>query len=101
MSLEDLERAGITLPRAQWGKRRPDSAVNRPLFLAGGAGAIAAGILMYCGGGGITTWAGAIFFLLSFFAITLIALRAVTGQCQATPSEDATPNNQSKRKSQP
>ena len=81
MSLEDLERAGITLPRDQWGKREVRSTVNRPLFLAAAAGAVAAGILMYWGNGGITTWIGAILFLASLFTVTGVALRAVGAQC--------------------
>ena len=88
MSLEDLERAGITLPRDQWGKRKLHSAVNRPLFLAAAAGAIAAGTLMYWGDGGIATWVGAMLFLLSFFVVTVIALRAVTAQCRGDVSEE-------------
>ena len=81
MSLEDLERAGITLPRDQWGKREVRSAVNQPLFLAAAAGAVAAGILMYWGKGGITTWIGAILFLVSLFTVTGVALRAVGARC--------------------
>ena len=99
MSLEDLERAGITLPRDQWGKRELHSAVNRPLFLAAAAAAIVGGILMYWGNGGVATWLGAILFLLSLFTVTAIALRAVTAQCHETPSEDAEQNKQSERKS--
>ena len=93
MSLEDLERAGITLPRDQWGKRKLHSAVNRPLFLATAAGAVAAGILMYWGDGGPATWVGAALLLVSLFAVTVIALRAVTVQCRASGSEGAEPSN--------
>jgi len=89
MSLEDLERAGITLPRDQWGKRKLHSAVNRPLFLAAAAGAVAAGILMYWGNGGVATWVGAMLFLVSFFAATTIALRAVAAQCRGGVSDEA------------
>ena len=89
MSLEDLERAGITLPRNQWGKRAVRSAVNRPLFLAGATGAVAAGILMYWGDGGITTWIGAILFLVSLFTVTGVALRAVSARCCDAVGTDA------------
>ncbi len=95
MSLEDLERAGITLPRDQWGKRKVHSAVNRPLFLVAAAGAIVAGILMYWGSGGGTTWVGAMLFLVSFFVVIVISLRAVTAQCRATQSADAVPDKKS------
>ncbi|MGB2985878.1 MAG: hypothetical protein WBE26_08340 [Phycisphaerae bacterium] len=89
MSLEDLERAGITLPRDQWGKRKLHSAVNRPLFLIAAAGAIGAGVLMYWGDGGGATWLGAMLFLVSFFAATAIALRAVAAQCRGGVSDEA------------
>jgi len=100
MSLEDLERAGITLPRDQWGKRRLRPAVSRPLFLATAAGAIAAGSLMYWGDGGAATWVGAMLFLVSFFTVTVIALRAVTAQCRATGSEGVTAKKQLNRQRQ-
>jgi len=100
MSLEHLEQAGITLPRDQWGKCRVRSAVNRTLFLAAAAVAIVAGVLMYWGDGGLATWIGAVLFLASLFAVTVIALRAVTTQCQTTPSGDGGSDKQSERKSQ-
>ncbi len=100
MSLEHLEQAGITLPRDQWGKRKVHSAVNRPLFLVAAAAAVAAGVLMYWGDGGIATWVGAMLFLLSLFTVTVIALRAVSTQCQETPSGDDAPNRRSERKPQ-
>ena len=90
MSLEDLERAGITLPRNQWGKRKVRSAVNQPLFLAAAAGAVAAAILMYWGDGRITTWIGAILFLASLFTVTGVALRAVGAQYSDTEGSEAT-----------
>ena len=93
MSLEDLERAGITLPRDQWGKREVRSTVNRPLFLAAAGGAVVAGILMYWGNGDITTWIGAILFLASLFTVTGVALRAVGAPCRdATGTEAADAN---------
>ena len=89
MSLEHLEQAGITLPRDQWGKRKLHSTVSRPLFLAAAAGAVAAATLMYWGDGGVATWVGAVLFLVSFSAFTVISLRAVTAQCRGGVSEEA------------
>ena len=94
MSLDDLERAGVTLPRVQWGKRKLRSTVNRPLFLAGAAAAVAADILMYAGDGGVATWAGAVLFMFSLLAVTVTALRAVTKQCHAAVSEKTVNRNQ-------
>ncbi len=98
MSLEDLERTGITLPRDKWGKRKLNSTVNRPLFLAAAAGAIAGGILMYWGNGGVATWVGAMLFLVSFFAAVAIALRAVAAQCRgATGNQTADASQRASR----
>jgi hypothetical protein len=89
MSLDDLERAGVTLPREEWGKREVRSTVKKPLFVVTAALAVCAGLLMYFGDGRFTTWVGAGLFLLALFGATTISLIAVSRQCRA--SADATP----------
>ena len=89
MSLEDLERAGITLPRDQWGNREVRSTMNRALFLAAALGAVVAAVLMYWGDGAVTTWVGAILFLASLFTVTGVALRAVRARCCDAPGTEA------------
>jgi fatty acid desaturase len=76
MSLEDLERVGVTLPRDQWGKRDVRSAVNKPLFLASVLLAVVAAVLMYFGNGQLLTWLGAILFIAALFGATALALHA-------------------------
>jgi hypothetical protein len=88
MSLDHLERAGVTLPREEWGKREVRSTVNRPLFVVTAALAVGAGLLMYLGDGRFTTWAGAGLFLLALFGVTSISLLAVSRQSHA--AADAT-----------
>jgi hypothetical protein len=89
MSLDDLERAGVTLPREEWGKRGVRCTVNKPLFVVTAALAVGAGLLMYFGDGRLATWVGAGLFLLALFGATSIALLAVSRQCHA--AADATP----------
>ena len=83
MALDDLERAGVTLPREEWGKRDVRSTVNKPLFVVTAALAVGAGLLMYFGDGRFTTWVGAGLFLLALFGATSIALLAVSRQSRA------------------
>ncbi len=84
MSLDDLERAGVTLAREEWGKREVRSTVNRPLFVATAALAVGAGLLMYFGDGRLATWLGAGLFLLALLGATSISLVAVSRQSRAT-----------------
>lgn len=89
MSLEDMERAGVTLPRDQWGKRDLRSAVNRKQFVAAAATAAVASFLMFAGNGGAITWLGSLLFLIALFAATGMALRA-TDTHGRTPADDRT-----------
>jgi hypothetical protein len=83
MALDDLERAGVTLPREEWGKREVRSTVNKPLFVATAALAVGAGVLMYFGEGRFMTWVGAGLFLLALFGATTISLIAASRQSHA------------------
>ena len=80
MSLEDLERAGVTLPREQWGTRRIRSTVHKPLFLAAAVLAAASAFLMYWGNGRWMTWLAAVVFLASLFGATALCLHATETQ---------------------
>ena len=82
MSLEDLERAGVMLPRNEWGKREVRSAVNKKLFLAATAISAAAFLLMYYGNGRAITWLGSLLFFIALFDVTWIALRATEAHCR-------------------
>ena len=80
MSLEDLEQAGVTLPRDQWGKRRPRPAMNKPLFIVTVVAAVTAAVMMYMGRGGSATWIGALLFLAALLGATALSLHATTAQ---------------------
>jgi hypothetical protein len=76
MSLEDLERAGLLLPREEWG-HPPDERRVRLALLPIGLGAICSGWLMYTGDGGGLTWAGLGLFLATLAAFMLVSLRSI------------------------
>lgn len=77
MSLEDLKRAGLILPEREWGKRGLRSAVNRPLLVLVGAGAVISSFLMYAGDGGLLTWLGMGLYLVFLLLFTALSLQAV------------------------
>ena len=82
MSLEDLERAGVLLPRDEWGKREVRSAVNKKLFLAAMVAAAVAFFLMFYGDGRAITWLGSLLYLVVLSAVTWIGLRATEAHCR-------------------
>ena len=88
MSLEDLENAGVLLPREQWGTRDLRTTVNKPLLLALGAGAIVSAFLIYWGNGSLYTWIGTVFFLLVLLGFTMASLRAIEKQCRESDLDD-------------
>lgn len=89
MSREDLERAGLLLPRHEWGKRPLRTPVSRSwLTVIGGLAALSVG-LMYWGDGGQATWIGVGLFLLALLGFTILSARAVDRQCRASSGERA------------
>jgi hypothetical protein len=98
VSLDDLERAGVTLPRQEWGKRMIRSTINKPLFIVTAALAGGAVLLMYFGDGGVTTWVGAGLFLLALFGATSISLLAVSRQTDAGERGHASQNAKRRRR---
>ena len=89
MSLEDLVRAGVTLPQAQWGKRRVRSTVNKPAFVSASVLAIFSAALMYWGDGRWVTWLGAALFLVSLFSTAGLCLHATETQDGGAAQADA------------
>ncbi|MGH7559103.1 MAG: hypothetical protein ACREMD_15250 [Gemmatimonadota bacterium] len=80
MSLEDLESAGILLPREEWGKRDLATAVNKPLLVVAGIVAVVSCALMYVGDGGpLTQIAGGVY-LVDLVGFTWLSWRAVGEQ---------------------
>ncbi|MGH8544618.1 MAG: hypothetical protein ACREX3_13520 [Gammaproteobacteria bacterium] len=79
MSLEDLESAGILLPREEWGKRDLRTAVNKPLLVLAMIVAVVSCGLMYVGDGGPLTWAGGGVYLVDLLMFTWLSWRAVEG----------------------
>jgi len=80
MSLEDLEDAGILLPRDEWGKHEIKTRQNKPLVLLLAAAAVVSVVLMYFGDGRRWTWIGLGLFLLALGAFTSTSLHTVNQQ---------------------
>ncbi len=94
MSLEDLERAGVLLPRDEWGKRDLHTTVNKPLLGVTGATAAISALLMYFGGGGLFTWIGVGLYFVVLFGFTLVSLRAVEKQVSQSALDQSEHQNQ-------
>lgn len=88
MSLEDLERDGILLPREQWGQTDQHTTVNKPALLALAAAGVVSAALMFWGNGTLWTWLGLGLFLVSFFAFTGMSLHAIQRQSRRRSSRD-------------
>ena len=77
MSLEDLDRAGILLPKEQWGTRDIHTHVAKiPLALLGALVPVAAA-LMYVGDGDWSTWVGLGLFFVQFAGFTWLSLKGI------------------------
>ncbi|MBN1341762.1 MAG: hypothetical protein JXQ73_03740 [Phycisphaerae bacterium] len=77
MSLEDLEQAGILLPRKEWGTRDIHTEVAKtPLVVLGSLVPVSA-TLMYVGNGNWVTWIGLGLFFAQMVAFTWLSLRGI------------------------
>lgn len=85
MTLEDLQAAGVVLPKEEWGERDLSTTASKTGTIATGVIALAACAMMYLGGGAIPTWIGAALFLLDLFVFIWLAIRAVEIQAERYP----------------
>lgn len=77
MSLEDLEKAGVLLPKDQWGSRKLSTRVPRLLLAGDGLAALAGCVLMYLGDGAALTWIGLGVFFVALAGFTVLNLWGV------------------------
>ncbi|MDA2937921.1 hypothetical protein MYX75_06640 [Acidobacteria bacterium AH-259-A15] len=82
MSLEDLEQAGLLLPREEWGKHELTTTAKKPILLILGAVALLAVGWIYWGDGRFLTWIGAGLFLIVLFGFILLSIQAINRQCE-------------------
>ena len=80
MSLRDLDRAGMLLPREQWGKHDLHTTVNRLSLIGALLLGVVSIVLMYAGDGRGMTMLGMVLFLTFMAWITWISVRAVDVQ---------------------
>ncbi len=77
MSLDELRKAGLLLPREDWGKGDPHSKVNRTALAAAWLLAGISAGLMYFGDGHAATWIGLVGMLVFIVWFTYLSIHAV------------------------
>jgi len=80
VTVEDMERKGLLLPREEWRDEAPDTQVARAPLVAVFALLAVSAVLMYLGNGNGLTWLGLGLFLLCLAGFTLLSLRAIGSQ---------------------
>lgn len=80
MSLKDLQKAGVLLPKEEWGVHDLHTSVNKPMLVAAFLLGVASVVMMYLGGGTIITFVGGVLFLGFMAWITYISIKAVNVQ---------------------
>ncbi len=86
MALEDLEQAGVLLPREQWGKHPLHTTMNKPWLIGLGMLAMFSSVLMYWGDGHFSTWIGVGLFFMVLFGFTRLSLQAIKKQSPTSKS---------------
>lgn len=77
MSLDELARAGLLLPKEDWGKGDQHSKVNRAGLTATWVIAAVSAILMYLGNGHVLTWIGLGGMLVFIAWFTYLSIHAI------------------------
>ena len=77
MSQDELEQAGILLPREEWGTKEIQTSVPRTPLILISILAPAATILMFTGDGRLMTWIGLGLFLLLLMCFTWLNLKGI------------------------
>jgi hypothetical protein len=80
MSLDELEEAGLLLPRDDWGKGDPHSKVNKWALAAAWTLAGVSAVLMYAGNGLLATWIGLIGMLVFIGWFTYLSVHAINAR---------------------
>jgi len=80
VTVEDMERKGLLLPRDQWQDEVPDTNVAHVPLMAVFASFLTSGVLMYEGNGKSLTWIGLALFLAALAGFTLLSLLAIGSQ---------------------
>lgn len=87
MSIEDLEKHNVLLPKDEWGIHKLKTTTSElPLLLAFVAG-VAGCLLTFLGGGGRWTWIGICLFFIAFVLIIVMCDRAITRQNERVERE--------------
>jgi hypothetical protein len=77
VSFEDLERAGLLLPREEWGTRDIHTEVAKAPLIVLGVFVPVFATLMYAGNGEWLTWVGLGLFFAQMATFTWLSLRGI------------------------
>lgn len=80
MSQEDLENAGLLLPKKLWGRTQFGSTVNIYALITAGVLGLGSCVLIYIGSGSWFTWLGIGVYFLFLGIFLFISLRAIETQ---------------------
>lgn len=87
MSIEDLEKHGVLLPKEEWGTHKLSTTTAEiPLLIAFLVG-VAGSVLTFWGGGNIWTWVGISIFFVAFVVIIVMCDRAIQKQNERVEKE--------------
>ena len=87
MSIKDLEKAGLLLPRDQWGRYDVHSRVNRAGVIAAWITAVLSAVLIYVGNGCLLTWVGLAGMAVFLVLFTYLSIHAINVRNQASAYE--------------
>jgi hypothetical protein len=77
MGLEDLNKAGVLLPKEEWGEHDIMTGVRKLPLLAVALLVPLSAALMYFGDGHALTWIGLVLFLVFLAGFTFLSLRGI------------------------
>lgn len=87
MSIEDLEKHGILLPKEEWGTHNLSTTTAEiPLLIAFLVGVVGT-VLTFWGGGDTWTWVGICTFFAAFVVIIVLCDRAILRQNERVEKE--------------
>lgn len=89
MSIEDLEKHGVLLPKEEWGTHKLTTTASEIPLLVVFLISVGGAVLTFWGGGGMWTWIGICIFFAAFVLVIVLCDRAILRQSQRVKKERA------------
>ena len=80
MSIEDLEKHGVLLPKKEWGKHELKTTTSEIPMLLIFLCSVAGCVMTWVGGGNTWTWIGIVLFFVAFGIVILLCDQAIQRQ---------------------